>query len=71
MTGRGWTWLGSDGAVSSTFTKSQHLRHAMQGMVGFRPKSGSGELYSKILQQWNLRSRMDKVSREKKAFRHF
>ena len=61
MTGKGWTWLGSDGAVSSTFTKSQHLQHAMQGMVGFRPKGGSGELYSKILKQWGLRGTRGKV----------
>ena len=64
MTGKGWTWLGSDGAVSSTFTKSQHLRHAMQGMVGFRPRSGYGEFYSKILQRWKLKSKKDKVGEE-------
>lgn len=62
MTGKGWTWLGSDGAVSSTFTRSQHLQHAMQGMVGFRPKSGSGELFSSMLKQWTLKAKKDKVS---------
>ena len=52
MTGKGWTWLGSNGAASSTFTKSQHLQHAMQGMVGFRPKEGRGTLFQEMLKNW-------------------
>ena len=61
MTGKGWTWLGSDGAVSSTFTRSQHLQHAMQGMVGFRPKIGRGFLYSDVIKQWKFSSKQTKV----------
>ncbi len=61
MTGKGWTWLGSDGAVSLTFSKSQHLQHAMQGMVGFRPKSGEGSVYEGIMSKWKQRNENDKV----------
>ncbi|XP_065068364.1 uncharacterized protein LOC135693734 [Rhopilema esculentum] len=61
MTGKGWTWLGSDGAVSSTFTRSQHLQHAMQGMVGFRPKIGRGSLYSDVIKQWKFSSKQTKI----------
>ena len=52
MTGKGWTWLGSDGSASSTFKRSPNLQRAMQGMVGTRPRSGKGAIYEKYLKQW-------------------
>eukprot|EP00112_Aurelia_sp_Birch-Aquarium-sp1_P017721 Seg4137.2 transcript_id=Seg4137.2/GoldUCD/mRNA.D3Y31 product="Glutamate receptor 3.1" protein_id=Seg4137.2/GoldUCD/D3Y31 len=61
MTGKGWTWLGSDGAVSSKFTKSQHLQHAMQGMVGFRPLGAEGHLFSSITKKWKFGGKKDEI----------
>lgn len=52
MTRIGWTWLGSDGAVSTMFKRVQTLRGAMQGMVGFKPESGRGNLFEKLFKQW-------------------
>jgi len=52
MVGKGWTWIGSDGAVSTTFRTSQNLQRAMQGMVGFRPESGSGLLFEALYDEW-------------------
>ena len=52
MTGKGWIWLGSDGATSSTFERQRELERAMQGMVGTQPKNGEGSLYLKFLAAW-------------------
>ena len=52
MTRTGWTWLGSDGAVSTMFKRTQTLRGAMQGMVGFKPESGRGNLFEKLFKEW-------------------
>lgn len=52
MTGKGWTWIGTDGATTSTFVNSPNLQHAMQGMVGTRPKTGEGAVYQKLLKTW-------------------
>ena len=52
MTGKGWTWLGSDGSASSTFKRSPNLQRAMQGMVGTRPRGGKGAIYEKYLKDW-------------------
>ena len=52
MTGKGWTWIGTDGATTSTFADSPNLRQAMQGMVGTRPKHGEGALYQRLLKTW-------------------
>ena len=52
MIGKGWTWIGSDGAISTIFKRSQNLQRVMQGMVGFRPKAGSGELFQSIFKEW-------------------
>ena len=52
MTGKGWTWIGTDGATTSSFTESPNLRRAMQGMVGTRPKHGEGVLYQRLLKIW-------------------
>lgn len=52
MTGKGWTWIGTDGATTSIFTESPNLRRAMQGMVGTRPKHGEGVLYQRLLKIW-------------------
>ena len=52
MTRIGWTWLGSDGAVSTVFKRTQTLRGAMQGMVGFKPESGRGNLFEKLFKEW-------------------
>ncbi|XP_020916270.1 uncharacterized protein LOC110253659 isoform X2 [Exaiptasia diaphana] len=53
MTGKGWAWLGTDGSTSSTFINAPNLRLAMQGMVGTRPRAGSGQLYQKLLNIWD------------------
>ena len=52
MTGKGWTWIGTDGATASTFSESPNLQRAMQGMVGTRPKNGEGVLYQRLLKIW-------------------
>ena len=52
MTGKGWTWIGTDGATASTFSESPNLQRAMQGMVGTRPKNGEGALYQRLLKIW-------------------
>ncbi|XP_078384806.1 uncharacterized protein LOC144667275 isoform X2 [Oculina patagonica] len=52
MTGKGWTWIGTDGATTSNFVESPNLQLAMQGMVGTRPKNGEGALYQKLLKTW-------------------
>ena len=52
MIGRGWTWIGSDGAVSTMFSRSQNLQRAMEGMIGFRPKSGRGPLFESLYDEW-------------------
>ena len=57
MTGKGWTWLGSDGSTSSTFKRSPNLQSAMQGMVGTRPRGGKGAIYEKFLKEWKKSER--------------
>jgi hypothetical protein len=52
MTGKKWAWLGTDGSTSSTFINTPNLKHAMQGMVGTRPKAGRGQLYQEFLKIW-------------------
>ena len=52
MTGKGWTWLGTDGSTSSTFESSPNLQRHMQGMVGTRPKKGEGRIYRNLLTTW-------------------
>lgn len=52
MTGKGWAWIGTDGATTSPFTESPNLQRAMQGMIGTRPKIGEGPLYQRLLKIW-------------------
>ena len=52
MTGKGWTWIGSEGATSTSFKRSQNLQHNMQGMIGIRPKVGYGSLFDVIYNEW-------------------
>ena len=51
MVGKGWTWIGSDGATSTSFKVKQNLLAAMQGMVGIRPKVGEGPLFDSIFKE--------------------
>ena len=51
MVGKGWTWIGSDGATSTSFKVKQNLLAAMQGMVGIRPKVGAGPLFESIFKE--------------------
>ena len=51
MIGKGWTWLGSDGAISTLFNRAQNLQHAMQGLIGFRPCAGSGRLFNSVYKE--------------------
>ena len=48
MIGRGWTWIGSSGAVSSSFNNDLLLQRAMQGMIGFRPTHAGGKVFEKL-----------------------
>lgn len=52
MTGKGWAWIGTDGATTSPFAESPNLQRAMQGMIGTRPKNGEGPLYQRLLKIW-------------------
>lgn len=52
MTGKGWVWIGTDGATSSTFNQQKDLERAMEGMVGTQPKNGEGSIYLKFLAAW-------------------
>lgn len=52
MTGKGWTWIGTDGATTSSFAESPNLQRAMQGMIGTRPKNGEGALFQRLLKIW-------------------
>ena len=52
MAGKGWIWLGSDGATSTTFSANSELAKVMQGLIGVGPKAGEGSLYLKFLSTW-------------------
>lgn len=52
MTGKGWVWIGTDGATSSTFHQQKDLQRAMEGMIGTQPKNGEGSVYLKFLANW-------------------
>ena len=52
MTGKGWVWIGTDGATSSTFSQQKDLQRAMKGMIGTQPKNGEGSVYLKFLASW-------------------
>ena len=52
MTGKGWVWIGTDGATSSTFNQQKDLQRAMEGMIGTQPKNGEGSVYLKFLANW-------------------
>lgn len=51
MVGKGWTWIGSDGATSTNFHRKQNLLAAMQGMVGIRPKTGAGDMFEQLYRE--------------------
>lgn len=52
MTGKGWVWIGTDGATSSTFNHQKDLERTMEGMIGTQPKNGEGSIYLKFLASW-------------------
>ena len=52
MTGKGWVWIGTDGATSSTFNHQRDLECTMEGMIGTQPKNGEGSIYLKFLASW-------------------
>ena len=52
MTGKGWVWIGTDGATSSTFNQNKDLQRTMEGMIGTQPKNGEGSIYLKFLANW-------------------
>ena len=52
MTGKGWVWIGTDGATSSTFSHQRDLERTMKGMIGTQPKNGEGSIYLKFLAAW-------------------
>jgi len=52
MTGKGWVWIGTDGATSSTFSHQRDLERTMEGMIGTQPKNGEGSSYLKFLAAW-------------------
>jgi hypothetical protein len=53
MAGKGWIWLGSDGATSNQFSSNSMLAKTMDGMIGVNPRRGEGSLYLKFLSRWN------------------
>ena len=52
MTGKGWVWIGTDGATSSTFNQNKDLQRTMEGMIGTQPKNGEGSIYLNFLANW-------------------
>ena len=52
MTGKGWVWIGTDGAISSTFNQQKDLERTMEGMIGTQPKNGDGSIYLSFLASW-------------------
>lgn len=52
MAGKGWIWLGSDGATTNYFQPKSEISEAMDGMLGVNPKKGEGALYMKMLSKW-------------------
>ena len=52
MTGKGWVWIGTDGATSSTFHHQKDLERTMEGMIGTQPKNGEGSIYLNFLAAW-------------------
>ena len=52
MTGKGWVWIGTDGATSSTFNQQKDLERTMEGMIGTQPKNGEGSMYLNFLASW-------------------
>lgn len=52
MAGKGWIWLGSDGATTIHFNPSSEIAKAMDGMLGVNPKKGEGAQYLKMLSRW-------------------
>lgn len=52
MTGKGWIWLGSDGATTNNFPVNSELAKSMDGMLGVNPKHGKGDEYIKFLGKW-------------------
>ena len=52
MTGKGWVWIGTDGATSSTFNHQKDLGRTMEGIIGTQPKNGEGSIYLKFLAAW-------------------
>lgn len=52
MTGKGWVWIGTDGATSSTFNHQRDLERTMEGMIGTQPKNGDGSSYLNFLAAW-------------------
>ena len=58
MAGKGWIWLGSDGATSSQFPSNSILAKTMDGMIGVNPRRGEGSLYLKFLSRWKTKDRL-------------
>ena len=52
MAGKGWIWLGSDGATTNHFDPSSELAKTMDGMLGVNPRRGEGSKYLKLLSTW-------------------
>ena len=58
MAGKGWIWLGSDGATSNYFAPNSVLAKTMDGMLGVNPRRGEGALYLKFLAKWMSKDRL-------------
>ncbi|EDO33645.1 predicted protein [Nematostella vectensis] len=59
LTGSGWTWLVSDGVITSfdEGNTSRDVKEASQGIVGVGPKGGSGVDYDDFVTSWKAYSK--------------
>ena len=58
MVGKGWIWLGSDGATILNFPDNSEISKKMAGMLGVNPKGGEGSSYLEFLSAWAKKDKL-------------
>ena len=58
MVGKGWIWLGSDGATILNFPDNSQISKKMTGMLGVKPKGGEGPSYLQFLSTWSKKDKL-------------
>ena len=58
MVGKGWAWLGSDGATILNFPDNSEISRKMTGMLGVNPKGGEGLSYLQFLSTWAKKDKL-------------